>query len=46
MLSELDGDDREEMRAEVAAAEADIERLEAELRVLLLPEGSRTTART
>ena len=31
MLSELDGDDREEMRAEVAGAEADIERLEAEL---------------
>jgi peptide chain release factor 1 len=38
MLSELDGDDREEMRAEVVEAEADIERLEGELRVLLLPK--------
>jgi len=38
MLTELDGDDREEMRAEVTDAEADIERLEAELRLLLLPK--------
>jgi peptide chain release factor 1 len=38
MLSELDGDDREEMRAEVAEAEADMERLEGELRLLLLPK--------
>ncbi|HLT16395.1 MAG TPA: peptide chain release factor 1 [Acidimicrobiales bacterium] len=38
MLTELDGADREEMRGEVASAEADIERLEAELRVLLLPK--------
>src|SRR6186997_3199127 len=38
MLSELDGSDREEMRAEVAGAEADIERLGEELRVLLLPK--------
>jgi peptide chain release factor 1 len=38
MLSELDGDDREEMRAEVSEAEADIERLDAELKVLLLPK--------
>ena len=38
MLSELDGDDREEMRTEATEAEADIERLEAELKVLLLPK--------
>jgi peptide chain release factor 1 len=38
MLTELDGDDREEMRGEVTSAEADIERLEAELRLLLLPK--------
>jgi len=38
MLTELDGADREEMRAEVTSAEADIERLEAELRLLLLPK--------
>jgi peptide chain release factor 1 len=38
MLTELDGDDREDMRAEVASAEADIERLEAKLRLLLLPK--------
>jgi peptide chain release factor 1 len=37
MLTELDGDDREEMRTEVTEAEADIERLEAELKLLLLP---------
>jgi peptide chain release factor 1 len=37
LISELEGDDRDEMRTEVADAEADIERLEAELRVLLLP---------
>ncbi len=38
LLSELDGEDREEMRGEVAEAEADIERLEGELRILLLPK--------
>jgi len=37
MLSDLDGDDREVMRTEVSEAEADIERLEGELKVLLLP---------
>jgi peptide chain release factor 1 len=37
LLSELDGDDREEMRTEVVEAEADIERLEGELKLLLLP---------
>src|SRR3546814_4560228 len=38
MLTDLDGDDREVMRLEVAEAEADIERLEAELKILLLPK--------
>jgi peptide chain release factor 1 len=38
MLTDLDGDDREEMRGEVTGAEADIDRLEAELRLLLLPK--------
>ncbi|MEQ1788297.1 MAG: peptide chain release factor 1, partial [Acidimicrobiales bacterium] len=38
MLTELDGDDREEMRAEVTGAEADITRLEAAIRLLLLPK--------
>jgi peptide chain release factor 1 len=38
MLSGLDGDDREVMRVEVAEAEADIERLEAALKLLLLPK--------
>ena len=38
MLTELDGDEREEMRGEVTGAEADIERLDAELRTLLLPK--------
>jgi peptide chain release factor 1 len=38
LLSELDGDDREEMRTEVTEAEADIERLEGELKLLLLPK--------
>jgi peptide chain release factor 1 len=37
-LTELEGDDREEMRGEVSEAEADIERLEGELRLLLLPK--------
>ena len=37
LLTELEGDDREEMREEAAQAEADIERLERELKVLLLP---------
>jgi len=37
MLSDLDGDDRETMRQEVSEAEVDIERLEARLKVLLLP---------
>jgi peptide chain release factor 1 len=38
MLSDLDGDDREVMRTEVSEAEADIERLEIELKLLLLPK--------
>jgi peptide chain release factor 1 len=38
MLTGLDGDDREVMRVEVSEAEADIERLEAELKLLLLPK--------
>ena len=38
MLSDLDGDDREVMRTEVSEAEADIERLEVELKLLLLPK--------
>jgi peptide chain release factor 1 len=38
MLSDLDGDDREVMRAEVSEAEADIERLDAQLKLLLLPK--------
>ncbi len=37
MLTDATGDDRESMRIEAAEAEADIERLEAELKVLLLP---------
>jgi peptide chain release factor 1 len=37
MLPGLEGDDREVMRGEASRAEADIERLEDELRVLLLP---------
>ncbi len=37
MLSGLEGDDREVMRAEASEAEADIERLEAQLKLLLLP---------
>ena len=38
MLRESSGDDRETMRAEVDGAEADIERLTEELRVLMLPK--------
>jgi len=38
MLTGLDGADREVMRAEVSEAEADISRLEDELRLLLLPK--------
>jgi peptide chain release factor 1 len=38
MLAEATGDDREAMRLEVTEAEADLERLEEELRVLLLPK--------
>jgi peptide chain release factor 1 len=38
MLTDATGDDRESMRVEVAEAEADIERLEAELKSLLLPK--------
>ena len=37
MFAESSGDDRELMRVEIAEAEADIERLDAELKVLLLP---------
>jgi peptide chain release factor 1 len=38
LVTESSGDDREEARAMVDAAETDIERLEHELRVLLLPK--------
>ena len=38
MLSESSGDDREAMRAEVDGAEGDIERLNEELRLLMLPK--------
>jgi peptide chain release factor 1 len=38
MLTEASGPDREEMRAEAEAAEADIERLTHELELLLLPK--------
>ncbi len=37
LVTELDGDDREAMRVEAAEAQADIEALEAEIKVLLLP---------
>lgn len=37
MAAETDGDDREAMLVEAAEAEADVERLEGELRMLLLP---------
>jgi peptide chain release factor 1 len=38
LMNESTGDDRELWRAEVAAAEAEIERLEDEIRVLMLPK--------
>src|SRR5688500_20123706 len=38
MLSEASGDDRDLMRAEVEEAEADLARIEDELKVLLLPK--------
>ncbi len=38
MLAEADAADRDEIRQMAAAAEADIERLEAELKMLLLPK--------
>jgi len=38
LLTESSGDDREFARSEVESAEADIERLEQELRLLLLPK--------
>ncbi|MBU6217300.1 MAG: PCRF domain-containing protein, partial [Acidobacteria bacterium] len=37
LLTSADGDDRELLRSEVADGEADVERLEEELRLLLLP---------
>lgn len=37
LAAELDGEDRELMRAEAAEADADVERLTAEIQVLLLP---------
>jgi len=37
MLTDATGEDRESMRAEAADAEADLEHLEAELKLLLLP---------
>ena len=38
MLTEADGDDREELRAEVGSLEADLVRLDDEIKVLLLPK--------
>src|SRR6185369_15781416 len=38
LMADATGDEREQMKAEVTAAEADLERLEAELKVLLLPK--------
>jgi len=38
MFAELSGDDREMMREEIAEADADVERLSAEIEVLLLPK--------
>ncbi len=38
MLPDADGEDREMLRSEIDSAEADIARLEEELRVLLLPK--------
>ena len=38
MLTELSGDDREMIRTEVSEADADVARLEAELKLLLLPK--------
>jgi peptide chain release factor 1 len=38
MLAEATGDDREAMRLEVESAEADLDALDAELRLLLLPK--------
>lgn len=38
MLTELSGDDRELIRTEVSEADADIERLTAEIQLLLLPK--------
>ena len=38
MITDLVGDDRDEMRMEGAEAESDIARLEAEIRLLLLPK--------
>src|SRR4051794_6124494 len=43
MLSELSGDDREQMRAEVDELEARIDVLEEELKVLLLPRDPNDT---
>lgn len=37
LLAELSGDDREQMRTEASEADADVERLTAELQLLLLP---------
>ncbi len=38
MLTELSGDDREMIRTEMSEADADVARLEAELKLLLLPK--------
>ena len=38
MFGDSDGDDREELRAEISSNEAQIEQLEADLRILLLPK--------
>ena len=37
LLADAEGDDREHLRGEIDAAEADLDRLEEQLRVLLLP---------
>jgi len=38
LMVEATGDEREQLRAEMAESEADVDRLEAELKVLLLPK--------
>ncbi|GIT76760.1 MAG: hypothetical protein Ct9H300mP31_12910 [Acidimicrobiaceae bacterium] len=45
LAEEAEGDERELLRNEMADLEADIERLEGELRALLLPATPTTAAR-